>query len=230
MRVSHGLIIGALLSGLAGCEVLNQPVPGTEPSYAPTYPETPDAKQQRFASGGIYNAETALPLFETPRARHPGDIVTVLLVERTNAQKRATIRSRKNDKTQVVNTAFLGRPISLGSGYSMDFDLKNERQFNGEGQAVQNNQLAGDISVTVAKVLANGNMIIQGEKWVKINQGNEYIRLSGIIRPQDIKPDNTITSNKVANARIAYGGTGQINNTTAQGWLSRFIWGPLFPT
>ncbi len=84
--------------------------------------------------------------------------------------------------------------------------------------------------MTVAQVLANGNMVVQGEKWVKINQGNEYVQLSGIVRPRDIRPDNSVTSDRVANARISYGGTGQINNANAQGWLARFIWSPLFPT
>ena len=130
----------------------------------------------------------------------------------------------------MTNKTFLGRPISLGSGYSMDFDLDNERQFTGSGQSVQNNQLVGNISVTVAKVLANGNMVVQGEKWIRINQGSEFVQLSGIVRPQDIKADNSLTSDRVANARISYGGTGQVNNTNAQGWFARFIWGPLFPT
>lgn len=214
---------------VAGCEALNPPVAGTAPDYAPTYPVTPDTKEERRMNGAIYSDETVLPLFETPRARHAGDIVTVILVEKTDAQKRAITRSRKNDKTQIVNAAFLGRPVSFGSGYSLDFDLNAKRQFEGEGQSVQNNRLAGSISVTVAKVMANGSMLIQGEKWIRINQGNEYVRLSGMIRPQDIRPDNTITSDRIANARISYGGTGQISNTNAQGWFARFIWGPLFP-
>lgn len=214
---------------LVACEALNPPVQGTAPEYAPTYPVTPDTKEERRMNGAIYNSETVLPLFETPRARHAGDIVTVILMEKTDAQKRAITRSRKNDKTQIVNAAFLGRPISFGSGYSLDFDLNAKRQFEGEGQSVQNNKLAGSISVTVNKVLANGSMMIQGEKWIRINQGNEYVRLSGIIRPQDIRPDNTILSDRIANARISYGGTGQINNTNAQGWFARFVWGPLFP-
>lgn len=136
----------------------------------------------------------------------------------------------KTDTNVVKNNLFLGRPISFGSGYSMDFDLNNRRQFNGSAQAVQNNKLAGSISVTVAQVLANGNMVVQGEKWVKIDQGEEYVRVSGIIRPQDVRADNSITSDRLANARIAYGGTGQVNNTNAQGWLARIMWGPLFPT
>lgn len=226
LRCLLGLVIIYLL---ASCEALNPPYPGTHPDYAPTYPVGPDPKQPRHVNGAIYNAETVLPLFETPRARHVGDIVTVILIEKTDAQKRAITRQRKNEKTQLVNASFLGRPIALGGGYSFDFDLDAKRQFEGEGQSVQNNKLAGSISVTVAKVLANGNMVVQGEKWLHINQGSEYVRLSGMIRPQDIRPDNSITSDRIANARISYGGTGQINNTNAQGWFARFIWGPLFP-
>ena len=220
----------ALSSLLCGCDALNPPYPGAHPDYAPTYPTTPDPKQVRHVNGSIYNAETALPLFETPRARHVGDIITVVLVEKTDAQKRATTIGQKNDKINIANATFLGRPIALGSGYSMDFNLNAQRQLNAGGQEVQNNKLAGSISVTVAKVLANGDMMVQGEKWVKINQGDEFIRLSGIIRPQDIRPDNTLYSDRIANARIAYGGTGQLNDMNAQGWISRFLWGPLSPT
>lgn len=230
MKLLHSIIFCLSFILLSGCEALNPPAPGKNPDYAPTYPTTPDPKELRKVSGAIYSNETALPLFETPRARHPGDILTVFLVERTDAQKNTTTTQKKNDSTQVTNKLFLGRPISLGSGYSMDFDLDNERKFTGDARSIQNNRLAGSISVTVAKVLANGNMVVQGEKWVRINQGNEFVQLSGIVRPQDIRADNSLNSDRVANARISYGGTGQFNNTNAQGWLSRFLWGPLFPT
>ncbi|WP_428413463.1 flagellar basal body L-ring protein FlgH [Legionella sp.] len=230
MKLLNFLTVGCMALFLGGCEALNPPAAGKSPDYAPTYPASPDPKQLRRQTGAIYDPETALPLFETNRARHEGDILTVLLIENTNATKNATLQQMKNDTNKVTNKVFLGRPISLGSGYSMDFDLNNQRQFNGSAQAVQNNKLAGNVSVTVAKVLSNGNLVVQGEKWVKINQGEEYVRLSGIVRPQDIKGDNTITSDRVANARIAYGGTGQVNNTNVQGWLARIMWGPLFPT
>lgn len=227
LNLSLNIIAAAFL---VGCEAITPPAPGKNPDYAPTYASNPDPKELRRVSGAIYDNETALPLFETPRARHAGDILTVYLIEKTDAQKNATTTQKKNDTEKITNKLFLGRPISLGSGYSMDFDLDNQRQFTGDGRSIQNNRLAGSISVTVARVLANGNMIVQGEKWVRINQGNEFVQLSGIVRPQDIKPDNTITSDRIANARISYGGTGQINNTNAQGWLSRILWGPLFPT
>lgn len=214
---------------LNGCDTLNPPFPGTQPDYAPTYPADPDPKQVRHLNGAIYNPETALPLFETPRARHPGDLVTVILIEKTDAQKKATTFAQKNDQATIEDSIVFGRPVALGANYSFDMSLNAQRQFNGGGQEIQNNKLAGNISVTISKVLANGNMMIQGEKWVKINQGDEYIRLSGIIRPQDIKPDNSVTSDRIANARIAYGGVGQLNNMNAQGWLARFVWGPLYP-
>lgn len=230
MKIFNYAVTGLILTLLSGCEALNPPAPGLNPDYAPTFPSSPDPKELRKVSGSIYSNETALPLFETPRARHPGDILTVFLIERTDAQKNATTTQKKNDQIQVTNKLFLGRPIALGSGYSMDFDLDNQRKFTGDAKSVQNNRLAGSISVTVSKVLPNGNMLVQGEKWVRINQGNEFVQLSGIVRPQDIKADNSILSDRIANARISYGGTGQVNNTNAQGWLARFIWGPLFPT
>lgn len=230
MKSAYVVLLCTLVIGVVGCEALSPPVPGLNPNYAPTYPTTPDPKELRKVSGAIYSNETALPLFETARARHAGDILTVFLIENTNAQKNATTTQRKNEKNKVANKTFLGRPISLGSGYSMDFDLQNQRQFTGEGRAVQNNKLAGSISVTVAQVLANGNLVVQGEKWIRINQGNEFVQLSGIVRPRDIRPDNSVTSDRVANARISYGGTGQMNNANSQGWLSRFLWSPLFPT
>lgn len=230
MKLFNYVLIAVVGLWLSGCETLNPPAPGANPDYAPTYPDTPDPKQLRKVSGAIYSNETALPLFETPRARHVGDLLTIFLIENTNAQKNASTTQKKNDQIQIVNKTFLGRPIALGGGYSMDFDLNNQRQFTGQGQSLQNNQMTGSISVTVSKVLSNGNMMVQGEKWIRINQGNEFVQLSGIVRPQDIKADNSITSDRVANARISYGGTGQINNTNAQGWLARILWGPIFPT
>lgn len=227
MKRSAIMIMGIL--GLSGCEMFNPPQVGTDTRYSPTYPVTPSPQESRYVAGGIYNQETVLPLFETPRARHPGDILTIILVEKTNAEKKTKTQQQKNDKINAKNTAFFGRPIKLGSGYSMDFDLSNKRDFNGQGESKQSNQLNGSISVTVSNVLPNGNMLIQGEKWIRINQGNEYVRLSGIVRPQDIRPDNTLLSDRIANANIAYGGTGQINNANVQGWFSKIVWGPWWP-
>lgn len=235
MRLSKAIAVSLVLLPLSGCETLNPPAPGTDPDFAPTYPTTPDPKEVRKVTGAIYSAETVVPFFETDRARHAGDILTVVLVENTNAQQDAKTNQTKNDQVQSSNPLFFGQPISIGTGptgtgYNLDMNLSNQRTFTGEGKSVQYNKLTGSISVTVAKVLANGNLVVQGEKWIRINQAKEYVRLSGLVRPRDIAVDNSVTSDRVANARIYYGGVGQVNATNAQGWLTKFLWGSLYPT
>jgi flagellar L-ring protein FlgH len=229
MRSRIVILSVCIVSALTGCETLIPPRPGVNPTYAPTYPQPMDAKTPRYLNGAVYNDRTALALFETNRARHVGDILTVNLLEETDARKRARTNQKKDEEINLINPTILGKPVDFGHGYNLGFDIDAKRKFNGEGESQQNNQLEGNISVTVAKVLDNGNLVIQGEKWIRINQGNEYIRLVGIVRPADIKPDNSIDSARVANARIAYSGTGQVANTNAQGWFSRVLWGPIYP-
>jgi flagellar L-ring protein precursor FlgH len=108
-------------------------------------------------------------------------------------------------------------------------DLSSSHAFDGESASNQSNSLQGSITVTIAKVFPGGNLYIQGEKWIQINQGNEYIRLRGIIRPVDISTTNTIVSTKIADARISYGGTGATADVTKVGWLSRFFISPIWP-
>ncbi len=107
--------------------------------------------------------------------------------------------------------------------------LKSQYDFKGEADSQQSNSLTGSVTVTVVEVQANGNLVVQGEKWVTINQGDEYIRLRGIVRPSDINPDNTISSKRVANAQIQYSGEGTIANANEQGWLAKFFNSPWMP-
>ena len=101
--------------------------------------------------------------------------------------------------------------------------LSGTQSFDGEGDSSQSNSLNGDITVTVVERFANGNLRIRGEKWVTINQGREFIRVSGIVRPYDIAPDNSIDSTRVADARIAYSGRGALAAANRMGFLSRFL-------
>jgi flagellar L-ring protein FlgH len=104
-----------------------------------------------------------------------------------------------------------------------------DRTFGGNGKSQQSNSLKGNISVVVAEVQPNGNLVVGGEKWMSINQGKEYIRISGIVRPQDIAPDNTVSSLLVADARISYGGIGAIQDANTPGWFTRVFISPFFP-
>lgn len=210
----------ATLLVIGGCQTLNPPQPD-DPAYAPVAARYLQAPGKR--DGAIYQEGHNLVLFETIRAHRVGDILTVQLQERTEAQKRALSLGRKEHRVEMPNPTVLGLPARLPNGHSLGFDIQANRNFNGEGESRQNNQLTGNISVTVSDVLPNGNLVIRGEKWVAINQGDEFIRLRGIVRQADIRPDNTIPSNLIADARIAYSGKGQVHDSNVMGWLAKFF-------
>jgi flagellar L-ring protein precursor FlgH len=224
---------------LGGCaEVQHKP----DPAFAATYPEAAPEKQAR-PSGGIYQASyqpgATLYLFEDVKPRRPGDVLTVVLVEETSASKAAKTATSKKNSTDISNPTLLGSPVQFGtpgflpleshSGNGLGTSLEGKRDFAGSGNSSQSNSLTGRVTVTVAQVLANGNLVVRGEKWLKLNQGEEYVQISGIVRPADIRPDNTVLSTQVADARIAYTGKGAINDANVMGWLARFFTSAIFP-
>ena len=101
--------------------------------------------------------------------------------------------------------------------------MGSESEFEGSAKASQSNSLKGNISVSVVKVLSNGGLVVRGEKWLMLTNGSEYIRITGIVRSEDVNADNTVSSQKIANARIQYGGTGDFANSTEKGWLTKFF-------
>ncbi len=123
----------------------------------------------------------------------------------------------------------LGKALTVHGVPVMSNNIADSAKFAGEGDSAQSNSLQGYITVTVQKVLPNGNLYVKGEKWIGINQGSEYVRVTGVIRPIDLASDNSIPSSQVANARIAYGGKGALADANAQGWLSRFFNSPWTP-
>jgi flagellar L-ring protein precursor FlgH len=126
----------------------------------------------------------------------------------------------------------VGAPVEWstnGNSYNLNMGLDSTSSFGGEASSTQNNSLLGSIAVQVSQVLPNGNLMIQGEKWIQINQGDEYIRLRGIIRPEDLSAANSIPSTLVADARISYGGTGPLEESNTPGWLTRFFMSPMMP-
>lgn len=217
-----------LLLLLAGC--INTPE-NIHPDYAAAepvdyYPE-PGSLQP---TGAIYNnAGHSLVLFEDLRARQVGDILTVRLVEATDAAKSSDTTLDKSNSTVIDDPVLFGQMRDWGNDNNLSFDLSSESEFDGQSASNQSNSLQGSITVTVAKVYPGGNLYVQGEKWIQINQGSEYIRLRGIIRPVDIDTDNSILSTKVADARISYGGTGATADVNKVGWLSRFFISPYWP-
>ena len=207
-----------LLAQLAGCAM---PMPRNDDvAWAATPPQEPMAPPP--ADGAIYHDAQNMELFNDPRAHRVGDILTISLVESTQASKKASTSTSKKDKTDLAAPTILGRPVSIG-GKDVSFGTSGDRSFDGSGNSSQSNQLTGSITVTVAQRLSNGNLVLRGEKWLTINQGRELVRIAGIARPQDIGPDNTILSTRIANAQITYTGSGTLADANTQGWLSRFF-------
>jgi flagellar L-ring protein precursor FlgH len=111
----------------------------------------------------------------------------------------------------------------------LETSIDNNNSFDGSGDSAQSNQLTGDITVAVVRRMQNGNLLVRGQKWIGINQGREYIRIQGVVRPIDIQPDNSIDSTKVANASISYGGKGPLASANAPSLLARFFNSPWMP-
>ncbi|MEM7279534.1 MAG: flagellar basal body L-ring protein FlgH [Pseudomonadota bacterium] len=219
------LVVGLLLStvGLQGC-IVKQVLPETYAPPNPVVPEPPPA-----IAGSIYRAGADVRLFEDLKAHRVGDILTVRLVEQTSATKSSSTSISKDSAAGYENPTVLGRPLTMGGIPLLSSSLSGTQSFDGAGDSAQSNSLQGDISVTVVERFANGNLRIRGEKWVTINQGKEFVRVSGIIRPFDISPDNSIASTKVANARIAYSGKGALAAANRMGLLQKFLNSVLHP-
>ncbi|WP_136680275.1 flagellar basal body L-ring protein FlgH [Neptunomonas sp. XY-337] len=210
---------------LVGC--VNKPKQPGNPYYAPVAPQ--QLQQPRPINGAIFNAATSRDLYSDGRANRIGDIITVVLSERTQSSKSAKTSTDKESELSLPQPTLFGNrldvfgaPISASSGASTN-------TFEGEGKSDMSNSLTGNITVTVHDVRPNGVMLVRGEKWLTLNQGDEYIQISGLVRPQDIAADNTISSTKLADARIGYSGTGGVHDTNVMGWLSRFFVSPLWP-
>lgn len=195
--------------------------------YDATWPD--DVVDTKPADGAIYAAGRDLPLFENATARRVGDTVTINLVESTAAQKSSSTTTSKNTSVDLPGPTVLGRPITRNGVPLLSANVENATSFDGSGDSSQSNRLNGNITVTVARRLSNGNLVVRGQKWIGINQGREFIRIQGVIRPMDIQADNTIQSFKVADARISYGGKGALADANSMSWFARFFnskWAP----
>ena len=204
---------------LAGC--VSQPeVIEEEPVFEPTYNRF-NADVQNLG-GSIYSANRRLGLYEDLKAHRVGDVLTVFLVEQTSGQNSADNNISQATDMNVEAPTFGGRLRP-----NMQIDLGSENSFSGQSGTSQSNSLNGNITVTVTGVLANGNLVIEGEKWIRINQAREFVRLQGVVRQADISTNNTLLSTQVADAHIAYGGSG--THGTNPGWATHFLFRSIWP-
>lgn len=215
-RVCRLTYIAALLV-ISGCSSSLPFVADYEPPLPPASNEPPPMP------GAIYREHSGILLFEDLKAGRIGDILTVRLREQTVASKSANTSTAKSSSATLTNPSVLGRAVTRDGDSLLGGSLSGQTNFDGEGSSNQSNRLEGDITVTVVERYANGNLRIRGEKWVTLNQGQEFIRLSGIIRPFDIEPDNSVSSTKIADARITYSSKGALAAANRMGLFARFF-------
>jgi flagellar L-ring protein precursor FlgH len=225
----RGPIVILICGLLSACQsTTDNRVQANDPFYAPVVPNYP--QETVIEDGSLFRPHLANSLYSDVTARQIGDIITVVLSENTAATKSAnTTTSRETTADLQPITGLAGNAINIG-GESIQLGLDSSNDFSGDAAANQTNSLQGAISVTVVDVLPNNNLVVRGEKWMTLNHGDEYIRLTGIVRPLDINPDNQIESTRIANARIQYSGTGTFAKAQEKGWLSKFFsssWWPL---
>jgi flagellar L-ring protein precursor FlgH len=215
-RTAEALVQLALLAALGGCGLVpKQPI--TQQPMTALPPVPPQAQ----APGSIYNPGYAgRPLFEDQRPRNVGDIITIVIAENINATKTSGANANRNGSTKfsVPTAGFLG-----GLFGKTNLSASGTNGFTGTGGANASNTFNGTITVTVTGVQTNGNLIVSGEKQMLINQGNEFVRFSGVVNPNTISSLNAVYSTQVADAKIEYSAKGYIDEAENMGWLQRFF-------
>ncbi len=225
----RGLVVMLAAVVLAGCNS----TPRRDPEFAVSYPaahETPVPRQA--ASGAIYQTGYDLAFYEDVKARRIGDI-TIRLTEQNRAEKSADADIGRSQSSSITNPTIFGTtpqfnlpgvlPLANTMNNTLEASLASEHDFQGESDASLSNSLSGSVTVTVADVLPNGNLLVRGEKRLNINDGNEYVKISGLVRPIDIASDNSVASTQVADATIVYVGDGAAADANRTGWLTRFF-------
>jgi flagellar L-ring protein precursor FlgH len=207
--------ISTLLGGCANTD-LTQKTLTHSPDFAPVYPLASDAN--RIPTGGIYGNRQSDAWFGRGRNFQVGDIITVLLDESTQAARTSNTDLSREAKNTGLPTG-LNTEIGKISPFLQGIDLSSSGSTSkGKGVADQKATLKGSLAVTVVEVLANGNLMVRGEKKLGLAEGTEVIQVSGIIRPQDVGPNSTVQSLRLANAQIAYRGNGDVANAAKAGW------------
>ncbi|MBI5237456.1 MAG: flagellar basal body L-ring protein FlgH [Deltaproteobacteria bacterium] len=183
-------------------------------------------------AGSIWPGETSRnSLFQDMRARQVGDIVTVEISEKTSAIKEASTSTSRKAVDDIAIAKMLGLPLDLkiknflsaGNPFSPEVSSSYDSKFDGAGTTKRSGELSATIATRVVDILANGNMILEGKKDTIVNNEAQYIVLTGIVRPEDIMDNNTVTSNLLSDARIEYSGKGVLADEQSPGWLRRLL-------
>ncbi|MBK1651798.1 hypothetical protein CKO08_06060 [Halorhodospira halochloris] len=218
-RTVSVVALAALALGLAsGCA----PMPeehGPSPITAPRV-QIPDMAES--PRGALFDEQQRMRLFEDRSARRQGDLITVIVEEEMSGSRSVGADMFRAAEGDFPTPQFGGEDFDI-AGRPMSFEHDSESNFEGGGGADQDTSLSGTITAVVVDTLPNGQMVIQGQKAVTVSQGEEYLTISGIVRPDDVGANNEVSSDKIAAMQVGYTGEGSIDDAAAPGWMSRFF-------
>jgi len=214
-HVINGLI-GAIVLLLAGCNTLPPEPLKHSPNFEPVFPKVETSPE--VPTGAIYGGKQSESWFGKGRNYQVGDVITVLVNESTQAsrtQNNNLSRESSNDAVPQGLTDYYANRGGWLKGATLSGNKINSK---GAGEADQQASLVASVAVAVVEVMRNGNLVVRGEKQLALTEGSEIIQVSGIVRTDDIAPNNTVQSRRLANAQIVYRGTGDMANATKAGW------------
>ncbi|WP_084312203.1 flagellar basal body L-ring protein FlgH [Desulfobulbus elongatus] len=219
----HLLWFLPLLAALvAGCAPRTQEVtaahePLEEPVTANPRPQSP---------GTLWNGDEGSWLSDV-KARRVGDIVTVIIKEQAQASKEATTDTSRDSSISAGISSFFGLEQTVEDKTKITpssmIEASSGNEFSGTGRTTRSENLVATLTTQVVEVYPNGNLKIRGGKSVAVNNENQIIYLTGIVRPYDVTPDNTIDSGNILNAQITYTGKGALSDKQKPGWLMRIF-------
>ncbi|MBZ0252788.1 MAG: flagellar basal body L-ring protein FlgH [Candidatus Methylomirabilis sp.] len=188
------------------------------------YLPAPDSDPHYLQDGSLWQAGNSQSLlFTDSKARQVNDLVTVLIRESSKATKKATTDATRETELEAGLTNFFGVTEEVGVEHSF-IDPTSlikgsaSSSFKGSGATTRDEQLAATMTAVVQEVLPNGNLVVKGRRIVTVNDEEQYMILTGTIRTEDIRPDNTIESALIADARITYSGVGSVSDKQSPGW------------
>ena len=226
IRPLFRLLMVSMALGLSACATAPVALKHS-PEFAPVLPVV--AERPRETTGSIYNNRQNDNFFGRNRNYRVGDLITVLLNESTQANRKQDGNISRESSNNVVPSGLTTRLQNLSLptrvlGTSLDGVLNgvnlNAAKIDNTNTGLANQEatLNGAVSVTVVEVLANGNLMVRGEKQLAFTEGSEIIQISGILRPNDVSPNSMVQSRRLANAQISYRGTGDMANASKPGW------------
>lgn len=214
-------LLSASTLGLTACQGLPPPAVVDFAQARTDTANTLHTPAARVNNGSLYQSSMFRPAFEDRRARAVGDIVTIQIVENLAASQKSTSTVNRNTS---IDSAITALPDQTLAGLSkLDIGAKTNNNFSGKGGTESANTFSGSITATVIDVLANGNLVVAGEKQIGVNQNVDVLRFSGTVDPRLVQPGSIISSTNVADVRVESRGRGAQNEAQTVGWLSRFF-------